>query len=68
MEKFKEIVKKYGLESRADEIADYVMSSDKKCFHIKDFCVKFGLKEEDASHLLDVIYKAVSAREKFLSE
>ncbi|MBD3249909.1 hypothetical protein GF336_07720 [Candidatus Woesearchaeota archaeon] len=68
MEKFKQIIKKYNLEDKAEEIAEYVTSKEKEHFSLKEFAEKFNLEEKDAKHLLETIYKAVEAREKYLKE
>ena len=68
MQKFKQIIKKYKLEDRAEEIAEYITYKDKKHFSLDEFAKKFNLKKEDAEHILNIIYKAVEAREKYLQE
>ncbi len=68
MEKFKEIIKRYSLEDKAEEIAEYITSKKKEHFSLKEFAKKFNLKEEDAKHLLETIYKAVEAREKYMKD
>ena len=66
MLKFKQIIKEYHLEDKAEEIAEYVTS--KKEFSLKEFAEEFNLKQEDAKHILDTIYKATELREKHLKQ
>lgn len=68
MQRFKQIIKKYKLEDKAEEIAQYITSKDKSHFSADDFAKKFNIKKEHAQHILDTIYKAVELREKWLND
>ncbi|MGM5485217.1 MAG: hypothetical protein ACQEP1_05085 [Nanobdellota archaeon] len=63
--KFDEVIRKYGLEEKADEIADYVLK--KGNVEVDEFAKLFNIEVEDAKILLSFIEKGINFRSNKLN-
>ena len=66
MENFTKIIEKYGLASRADEVADFLVGSSEKKFTAEEFAEKFSVELKDAEYMLDFIYRSMELKKNFI--
>jgi hypothetical protein len=64
--KFQEIIEKYNLTERADEIADCMTADDVSVISAQEFAQRFEMDIEDARTFLDFIVKGIQFRKKNL--
>lgn len=63
MSEFRNIIKKYNLDTRADEVTEYLFSGT---ISAKQLSTKFDIEEKDAQIIIDTVKQAIAFKEKYL--
>ncbi len=64
VEDFKEIIDKYSLKEKAEEISSFLTSG--KCVSVDEFASEFGMEKKEAEVFLKFIEKGLRFKEKHI--